>query len=117
MDLLGEVLSAVIAWVGLSSEDELHRPIVVVDDRLETFQVVEQERGTLVGCESSSEPDSENVRVEPASDLPQLVRVCTCLDCLCAQLLPEERDEICPEIVAQVPERVRVCVECPGPLR
>ena len=62
--LLDELLARLVGRVGLAGDDELHRPLGVVQQRLEPLGVAEHEGEALVGRHASGEADGQHVRVE-----------------------------------------------------
>ena len=63
-DLGDQLLAAVVARMRLAGEDELHGPILVVDDRGQAFEVAEDQRAALVGGEAAGEADGQRLGVE-----------------------------------------------------
>ncbi len=55
------------ARMGLAGEDDLHRPLRVVEDALEPLRVAEEQGGALVGRKAPCEADGQCVRVEFAA--------------------------------------------------
>jgi hypothetical protein len=62
--LLDELLAAVVGGVALAGDDELDRPLVVQQQRLEPGRVLEHEREPLVGGHPPGEADGQHVGVE-----------------------------------------------------
>ena len=60
--------------MGLAGKDDLHRPVGVRDDGLESIHVVQQQRGALVEREAAREPNREHVAVQGGGCLRQLMR-------------------------------------------
>ena len=54
-------LPLVVGRVGLAGEDELHRPVVVEQQRPQPLGLAEQQRRPLVGGEAAGEADGERV--------------------------------------------------------
>ena len=63
-DLGDQFLAAVVLGMGLAGEDELHRPILVVDEGGEAVEVAEDQRAALVGGEAAGEADGQGVGIE-----------------------------------------------------
>ena len=63
-DLGDQLLAAVVARVGLAGEDELHRPVLVVDDGRQPVEVAEEQGAALVGGEAAGEADRQRLGVE-----------------------------------------------------
>ena len=63
-DLCDELLAAVIARMGLAGEDNLHRPVFVVDDGGQAVEVAEQERAALIGGEAAGEAEGKGFGIE-----------------------------------------------------
>ena len=67
------LLPLAVGGVRLAGEQELHRPVAVVDDRAQAVEVGHDQERALVGREAAREADRERVRVEQPLHLPQLV--------------------------------------------
>ena len=67
-DPLDQLLARLVGGVGLAGEDELHRPLRIVDHLGHAVDVVEEQVGPLVGGEPPGEADGEDVRIE---DVPR----------------------------------------------
>ena len=63
-DRLDHLLAGPVGRVGLAGEDELDRPVGVVDEAGEPVHVGEEERGPLVGGEAAGEADRQDLRIE-----------------------------------------------------
>ena len=64
MDVLDETLTCTVSGVCLTSEEELHGVVRVVDNLCQTIEVGEEEVRTLVGGETASKTDDESVGVD-----------------------------------------------------
>ena len=53
-----------VAWVGFAGEQELHRPLLVVNNGCQPVQVAEDQRAALVGGEAAGEADRQGFRVQ-----------------------------------------------------
>ena len=63
-DLGDQLLAAVVARVGLAGEDELHRPVLVVEDARPGARGCGRQRAALVGGEAAGEADGQRLGVE-----------------------------------------------------
>src|SRR5262249_25125621 len=58
-DLGDQLFAAVIARMRFAGEDDLHRPVFVVDDGGEAVEAAEEQRAALVGREAAREADRQ----------------------------------------------------------
>ncbi len=73
-DLANQLLAGLVGRMRLAGEDDLDRPLRIVDHRRQSIQIAHDQVGPLVGGKSSGEADRQNVRVEQvAGDLHRLV--------------------------------------------
>ena len=70
LDLLDQLLAGRVGGVRLAGEDELHRPVGVVEHRHQPLGLRQQQRRPLVGGETASEADRQRVGVEHAAAEP-----------------------------------------------
>ena len=63
-DSLDEQFSLVVVRVRLSCENELDRHLRIIENLVKPVDILEQECGPLVSCESAREPDSQCRRIE-----------------------------------------------------
>ena len=61
-DLLDEAFAVVVARMGLAGEDELDRALLVLGEFHDVVELLEDQRGALVGGEAAGETDGERVR-------------------------------------------------------
>ena len=59
-----QFLAAVVLRMRLAGEDDLHRPILVVDDRRQPIEIAEDQRAALVGGEAAGEADRQRFGIE-----------------------------------------------------
>ena len=64
VDVLDETLTCTVSGVCLTSEEELHRVVRVVDNLSQTIEVGEEEVRTLVSRETTCKTDDEGVGVD-----------------------------------------------------
>ena len=60
-------ISSLPPWsrgMGLAGEDDLHRPVLVVEDRRQPVEVAEDQRAALVGGEAAGEADGQRLGIE-----------------------------------------------------
>ncbi len=69
--LADELLASAVTGMGLARHQELHRPLVVLQDGLEPGDVTEQQGGALVGGETAGEADGERVRTKRRAGPPR----------------------------------------------
>ncbi len=101
VDAADQFLAGLVGGVGLAGEHELHRPVGVEQERLEAVELLEQQRGALVGGEAAGESDREHVGIE------QIV----------TEQVAHHLDELAPALVADVPDLRSVDVVDTGPFR
>ena len=58
-DTLDEQFAFVVVRMRLPCEDELHGPLRIVEDFIQPVDILEQQRGALVGGEPASKADSQ----------------------------------------------------------
>ena len=58
-DTLDEQFAFVVVRMRLPCEDELHGPFRIVEDFIQSINILEQQGGAFVGCESAGKPDSQ----------------------------------------------------------
>ena len=87
------LLAVAVGRMGLAREQELHRTLLVQEQRPQAGHVGEDQDRALVGGESAGEADGEGVRVEQRLDLPQLVGRQAVAGRLGADPLPHEAHE------------------------
>ena len=63
-DLGDQLLAAVVARMGFAGEDDLHRAVLVVEDRRQTFEVAEDQGAALVGGETAGKTDGQRFGIE-----------------------------------------------------
>ena len=63
-DALQMVLGRLVGRMRLAGEDDLHRPVGVVEDAGEPLGIVEDQLGPLVGGEAPREADGQRVGIE-----------------------------------------------------
>ena len=61
-------LAGLVGRMGLAGEDELHRPLRIVDQRGQPLDVAQDQVGPLVGGEPAGEADRQRVRVEHVAE-------------------------------------------------
>ena len=100
IDLADERLAGLVGRMRLAGEDELHRSVVVEQQRLETFDLTQEQRRALVGGEATGESDREHVRVEQ----------------ILAETVTDHVDQFAAAAAAHVPDLVVAQVLHPRPL-
>src|ERR1043166_5041571 len=63
-DVLDVAFAVVVAGMSFAREDELDRALPIVDQLQDVFELLEDQRGALVGGKAAREPDRERVRIE-----------------------------------------------------
>ena len=74
VDLLDDLLAALVLRVRLAGEHELHGPLGVVEQLEQPLRLAEEQAAALVRGEAAREADGQDFRVEDVVDLPQLRR-------------------------------------------
>ena len=90
--------------MSLTSEDELYWTIWVVDDLLKTSEVSEEKVSTLVSCETTSETDSQRIRIETIDSLDDLCRVLLLLLEVESNLFLDIIEELSLESLTDLPD-------------
>src|SRR5688500_9140271 len=74
VDRLDELFARLIFRMGLSREDELDRTLAIIDQLFQAVRIAEEQRGALVGGESSRETDRQDLGIQESRDLPETFR-------------------------------------------
>ena len=102
-NLLDEVLAGFVGRVGLTGEEELHGLGGIVHNLVQAVQIAEQQRGTLVGSETTGEADGEDIVTEGIHDGHQLGRAVMVADGIVLQALADEVHELDLQLLLHVP--------------
>ena len=103
-----ERLSVLVARMGLAGEEELDRPLDLVEEVLESLRLAEEQRRALVGREPAGEADRQRLRIESAPGLGDLVLLRSLLALLLDELLPAGRHQPRPQRLVRLPELAAV---------
>ena len=63
-DFMDEIAARFVGGMGFPGEDKLDRPPLVLQQPLQSFEVLEEQGGALVGRESSGKSDRQGFRIE-----------------------------------------------------
>src|SRR5690606_36789981 len=104
VDLLDELLAALIGRVGLAGEDELDRALRVGQDPGQPIDLAEEQRRAPVRRETPGETEREDVRVLERSGRQHLPRVELTLGIACSGSLVHLRQELLLRLLMRRPE-------------
>ena len=71
-DPLDQILSRFVVRVCLAGKNELYRPFRIIDDRIQTIQVSEEQVSSFVSRETAGETDGQNIRFQHLLNADQL---------------------------------------------
>ena len=108
-DAAQEFLPRLICRMRLAREDKHHRPLFVGDDFAQPVEILEEQRGALVGGEAPREPDREHVRIHRVGEPQRAIEMR--LRPLVAQMLPrgaetDQMQHLRLERLVHAPEQV-----------
>ena len=103
-DRLDHLLAGPVGRMGLAGEDELDRPVRVVDQAGEPVDVGEDQRRPLVGGEAAGEADRQDLGIERLLELRERRRRLAVAGELGQQALPGEDGELALLVQVRLPE-------------
>src|SRR5690606_22843514 len=77
IDAPDQGLAGFIARMRLAGKDELHGPLRIVEDALESFRILENERGPFVGGKATGEAERQCIWIEDLRGLGHASRALT----------------------------------------
>jgi hypothetical protein len=104
-DLAQQLLSQLVAGMGLAGEDDLNGAVRIAENVREAFRVTQEQRRALVGDESPDEANGERVGVKERIRGGKTRRINTAAGKLFVAANPRELDEPGARPTLCIPER------------
>jgi len=73
-DLLNEAFAFVVPRVRLAGEDELNRPLLVMDEFYDVFKLPENQWSALIGGEPAGEANGQRVWIQQMLEADEVAR-------------------------------------------